>query len=70
MLPLLKNTTFSTFVHRASDIIKKARTIFETSDARLSDSLYDVKQRERKMMSDRSSRNGSEEENPDWPGAS
>ena len=42
MLPLLKNTTFSTAVDHTSDIIKNLRTIFETSDTRLLDALCDV----------------------------
>ena len=59
-LRLLKNTTFSTAVHRASDIIKIVRTIFETTDTRLLDALCDVNT-EGKMMSGRSTRNGSGE---------
>ena len=39
---LLKNTTFSTAIDHASDIIKNLRTIFETSDSRLLDTLCDV----------------------------
>ena len=42
MLGLLKNTTFSTAVHRASDIMKDVRTKFETSDIQMLDSLCDV----------------------------
>ena len=42
MLRLLKNTIFSSAVHRASDMIKNVRTIFETSDAQLLDALCDV----------------------------
>ena len=42
MLDLLKNTTSSTAVHRASDIIKDVRTNFETSDTRLLDALCDL----------------------------
>ena len=43
MLRLLKNTTFLTAVHRASDIMKNVKAIFETSDTRLLDALCDVK---------------------------
>ena len=43
MLRLLKNTTFSTAVDRASDIIENFRTIFKTSDTRLLDAMCDVK---------------------------
>ena len=56
MLHLLKNTTFSTAVDHASDIIKNVRTIFLTPDTRLLDTLCDVNTKE-KMMS----RNGSGE---------
>ena len=42
MLRLLKNTTFSTALHRVSDIIENLRTVFENSDTRLSDALCDV----------------------------
>ena len=42
MLGLLKNTTFSTAVHCASNIIKDVRTKFESSDTRLLDALCDV----------------------------
>ena len=42
MLYLLKNTTFSTAIHRTSDTIKNIRTIFETSDTGLLDALCDV----------------------------
>ena len=42
MLRLLKNTTFSIAIARASDIIKNLRTIFENSDTRLLDALCDV----------------------------
>ena len=37
MLRLVKNTKFLTAVHHVTDIIKNARTIFETSDTRLLD---------------------------------
>ena len=47
MLGLLKNTTFSTAVHRASAIIKDVRTKFETSDSRLLDALCDVNTEQR-----------------------
>ena len=40
MLGLLKNRTFSTAVHRTSDI-KDVRIKFETSDTRLLDALRD-----------------------------
>ena len=59
MLPLLKNTTFSTAVDRASHIIKNLRTIFGTSDSGLLDALCDVNTDEKIM-----SRNGSGENNP------
>ena len=59
MLPLLKNTTFSTAVDRASDIIKNLRTIFETSDTQMLDALCDVNTDEKMMP-----RNGSGENNP------
>ena len=36
------NTIFSSAVHRASDIIKSVRTIFETLDTQLLDTLCDV----------------------------
>ena len=42
MLCLLKNTTFSTAIHRTSDIIKDGRTKFETSDTPLLDALCDA----------------------------
>ena len=42
MIRLLKNTTCSTAIHRASDIIRNVRTIFETLDTRLLDALCDV----------------------------
>ena len=42
MLHLLKNTIFSSAVHRASDIIESVRTIFETLDTQLLDTLCDV----------------------------
>ena len=42
MLGLLKNTTFSTAEHLASDIIKDVRTKFKTSDTRLLDALCDL----------------------------
>ena len=42
MLRLLKNTTFSTAVHRSFDIMKNVKAIFETSDTRLLDALCDV----------------------------
>ena len=42
MLGLLKNTTFSAAIHRASDIIQNVRIIVETSDTRLLDALCDV----------------------------
>ena len=41
MLHLLKTTTFSSAVHRSSDIIKNIATISETSDTKLLDALYD-----------------------------
>ena len=63
MLRLLKNMTFSTAVHRPSDIIKNVRTTFETSDTRLLDALCEVNT-EGKMMSDRSTRNGPGEKSP------
>ena len=47
MLYLLKNETFSTPVHHASDIIKNARRIFETSDPRLVDSLCHINTEEK-----------------------
>ena len=47
MLRVVKNTTFSTAVHRASDIIKNVRTIFETSDTQLLDALCDVNTEEK-----------------------
>ena len=43
MLSLLKNTTFLTAVHRASDIIKNVRTNFETSDTQLLDKKHQRK---------------------------
>ena len=61
MLRLLKNT-FSTAVHRASDIIKNVRTIFETSGTQLLNALRG------KVMPDGSSRNGSGEKIPFDPG--
>ena len=42
MLGSLKNRTFSTAVHRTSDIIKDVRTKFETSDIRLLDAMCDL----------------------------
>ena len=48
---LLKNTTFSTAVDRASDIIKNLRTIFETSDTRLLDAFCDVNTDEKNDVS-------------------
>ena len=56
MLRLLKNTTFSTAVDSASDIIENFPTIFETSDTRLLDALCEVNTDEKLM-----SRNGSGE---------
>ena len=38
---LTKNTTFSTAVHHVSGITKNDRTIFETSDTPLLDTLCD-----------------------------
>ena len=58
MLRLLKNTTFSTAVYCAFGIIKNVRTIFETSDARPLDALCDVNTEGKKIMSNRSNRNG------------
>ena len=55
----LQNTTFSNAVHRASDIIKNFRTIFETSHTR----MLDVNTEGEKLL-DRSTRNGSGEKNP------
>ena len=60
MLHLLKNTTFSTAIHRVSDIIQKVRKIVETSDTLLVDALCDVNT-EKKMTSDRNIRNSSGE---------
>ena len=60
MLHLLKNTIFSTAIHRVSDIIQNVRIIFETSDTRLLKALCDVNT-EGKMMSDRNTQNGSGE---------
>ena len=56
MLHLLKNTKFSTALHHASDIMKNVKAIFETSDTPLLDAWG-------KIMSDRSTLNGSGEEN-------
>ena len=42
MLLLLKNTTFSTAIHRVSDIIQTVRIIVETSDTQLLDVLCGV----------------------------
>ena len=42
MLRLLQNTIFSSAVNRASDIIQDKRTMFETLDTRLLDTLCDV----------------------------
>ena len=61
--PLSEKKTFSTAVHRASNIIKNKVTIFEASDARLLDALCDVNT-EGKMMSDRSTRNMFGEKTP------
>ena len=63
MLRLLTNTTFSTAIHCASDSIKDIKTIFETSDTRLLDTLCDVNT-EGKMMSDRNTHSGSGEKIP------
>ena len=57
VLPLLKNPTFSTAVHRVPDNIRNVRRIFEISDSRLLDALCDIKRKE-KMMSDTGTRNG------------
>ena len=43
MLHLLKNTTFSTAIHRVSDIMQNVRIIFETIDTRPLEVLCDVK---------------------------
>ena len=63
MLGLLENTTFSTAVHRVSNIIEDVRTKFKTSDTRLLNALCDVTLSE-EMMSDRSIRNISGEKIP------
>ena len=63
MLGLLKNTTFSAAVHRASDIIKDVRTKFETSDTPLLDALCDANI-ERGNDVRKSIRNGSGEKYP------
>ena len=60
---LLKSTIFLSATHRASDIIKNVRKIFETLDTRLLDALCDVIT-EGNMMSGRSTRNGSGEKIP------
>ena len=47
MLCLLKNSTFSTAVQGASDIIKDVRTKFETLDTPLLDAMCDVNTEQR-----------------------
>ena len=69
MLRLLKNTTFSTVVHRASDIIKNVRTKFETSDTRLLDALCDVNIEGRNDVRQKYSK-WLWRKNPVWPAAS